>query len=760
MEEQSFMNPGIASIMNKNFVNIKVDREERPDVDRVYMAFITATTGHGGWPMSVWLTPELTPIFGGTYFPPEDKWGTPGFPFLLAKIAALWSSRRDEILLKGRGIMQLLEQGIDARLQPTEESNEGAVSDAKQDSARDWLELAFTKFEEEFDPQLGGFGGAPKFPRPVILQFLLNLYAHFSRVTASLKAQATDATPSPTSASPRLAGAPVAAAAATTLSASPKLKGSRRLSVAERNCLQTMRMCTTTLDAMHRGGLYDHLGGGFHRYSVDQFWHVPHFEKMLFDQAQLALTYAMGFQLTRIPAYAQVCRDTLAYVLRDLAHPLGGFFSAEDADSLPSVTSESKSEGAYYVWSYEEISTTLSQGDCAAGVASNATDLAVFCYAFGVRPQGNIRRESNPHGELARKNHLFQEYTLQETADHFHLPLADVANRLENARARLHGIRAARPRPHLDDKIIAAWNGLMISALAKAGGVVEEPLFIHAAQKAARFLRGSMYNTESGQLVRSWRDGSASKVGGFLSDYAFVIQGLLDLYEVDGDTTWLEWALQLQSKQDELFHDPNGGGGYFVTSTHDPSILVRLKCEEDSAEPAGNSIAAINLLRLANLVNRPEMRDRAAALITSHQFLFSNAPTALPMMLSALQFLHSPNVQVVLVTKNSPTDVPKPKDEPTRPAAAASAASEAATELQSVVLSQCFIPFKSIVHLQSDASRRFLRNKLPAVDDYQMIDNQPTAYVCQSFACQAPVTSVRELRTLLGATLPVQPFSP
>ncbi len=419
MAHESFENADIAALMNEHFINIKVDREERPDVDRLYMAFVQATTGSGGWPMSVWLTPDGKPFFGGTYFPPESRYGRAGFPDILRQITRLWFEDRPRVEAEGHRVVEALR-----------EMNAGETDPAFPEDDQP-LALAYERFASSFDDEEGGFGGAPKFPRPSVLNFLLR-YA-----------------------------------------------GRADLSHGQ----HAIQMALFTLRKMADGGMRDHLGGGFHRYSVDRYWHVPHFEKMLYDQAQLVVSYTEAWQITREDVFARIARETCDYVLREMTHAEGGFYSAEDADSLLAHGRPEHAEGAFYVWTQQEILDAL-----------GAEAGEEFCRHYGVMSEGNSPAESDPQGEFVGKNILIQ----REPGD---------SDSLAASRATLFHLRASRPRPHLDDKILTAWNGLMISSLAKAGATLQEPTYIAAAAKAALFIENHL--TLDGRLLRSWREGAS-----------------------------------------------------------------------------------------------------------------------------------------------------------------------------------------------------------------------------------------------------------
>jgi len=654
MAHESFENEKIAALMNREFVNIKVDREERPDVDRVYMTFVQATTGGGGWPMSVWLTPDLKPFVGGTYFPPEDRYGQPAFRTVLERIATAWKENHDKIVEQGGKIVEALR-----------ESQSATTAEGKIDAAI--LDAAYRQLERSYDPKEGGFGNAPKFPRPVTFNFLTRFYAR-------------------------------------------DLNGE--------SGKHALEMTLFTLRKMAAGGMHDHIGGGFHRYSVDRYWHVPHFEKMLYDQAQLAIAYLDAFQITRDRQYDSVARDILDYVARDMASKEGGFFSAEDADS-PVVAAaadrghlETK-EGAFYVWTEKEIDAAL----------GNAAE--IFAFHYGVQPHGNAPEGSDPHDEFRAKNILIERHTIAETAQHFKKTGEEVTNSLAQSRAKLFSIRAKRPRPHLDDKVIAAWNGLMISAYARAAQILDEPRYLEIATRAGKFLRTNLYEEKSKLLYRNYR-GGRSDIEGFADDYAFVIQGLLDLYETSFDVEWLKLAVELQETQDRFFFDEKNGG-YFSTSGKDESVFLRIKDDNDGAEPAASSVAALNLLRLAQFRDDKQIAERARKTTDTFATTLSHFPSAMPQMLVALDYSLSKPRQIVIAGR---------KDAP-----------ETKTLLREV--NTHFLP-KTVVCLADGAEgQKYLGGQNEAVRAMSPIDGKPAAYVCENFTCKAPVTDPRELAALL-----------
>jgi uncharacterized protein YyaL (SSP411 family) len=657
MAHESFENEEVAAIMNREFVNIKVDREERPDVDRVYMTFVQATTGGGGWPMSVWLTPELKPFVGGTYFPPEDRYGQPGFSKVLERIAAAWKQDHEKIAEQGTKIIAALGQ-----------AEESAGVAAQLGVAT--LDAAYQQIARSYDAHEGGFGVSPKFPRPVTLNFLFRIY---SRDAAS--------------SDPASPGA---------------VRGKHAL-----------EMNLFTLRKMAAGGIHDHLGGGFHRYSVDSYWHVPHFEKMLYDQAQLAVAYLEAFQITREPLFEAVARDILDYVRRDMTAKEGGFFSAEDADSLFDHGKTGHGEGAFYIWSHEELDAAL---------GSSAT---VFNYHYGCKPDGNVPPAADPHAEFTGKNILIELQTVAETAEHFKKEEAELRGMLAKSRATLLALRAKRPRPHLDDKIITAWNGLMISAFARAAQVLDDPAYSESATRAASFIRERLFDAERKILLRNYREGP-SKVEGFADDYAFVIQGLLDLYEASFEVGWLQFAIELQEIQDRLFLD-EGGGGYFSGTGQDASILLRLKENNDSAEPAASSVAALNLLRLAQIRDEKRWYEHAEKTISAFSPQIGHFPSAMPQMLVALDLILSRPRQIVVAGKRD--------------------SKETRALLEEV--HRHFLPNKILLLADGGAGQQYLEKKLEALRDMKPVDGKPAVYVCENFTCQAPVTDSKALGEML-----------
>jgi uncharacterized protein len=672
MAHESFENPEVAAVMNREFVNIKVDREERPDVDRVYMMFVQATTGGGGWPMSVWLTPDLKPFVGGTYFPPEDRWGQPGFTKVLERIAGAWKQDHEKISEQGTQIIAALEQSAVA-----------GIVDPRQRLGAKTLDAAYQQIARSYDAHEGGFGVAPKFPRPVTLNFLARIYAR-----------------------------------------SPQSESGKH----------ALEMNLFTLRKMAAGGMHDHLGGGFHRYSVDAYWHVPHFEKMLYDQAQLAVAYLEAFQITREPIFEETARDTLDYVRREMTAKQGGFFSAEDADSeivaavydrrdpeaekadgghRPPLQQRKKAEGAFYVWDKREVDTAL-------GSAAE-----VFNFHYAVKAEGNVPSGGDPHGEFTGKNILIELGSVAATAKHFGKSEAEVRQLLGAARQALFDLRAKRPRPHLDDKIITAWNGLMISAFARGAQVLNDPGYLEAASRAATFIRAELYDQSRKVLFRNFREGR-SAVEGFADDYAFLIQGLLDLYEASFEIAWLRWAVELQETQDRLFYDRERGG-YFSGAGNDPSILLRLKEDNDSAEPAASSIAALNLLRLSQIRNEPAFYERAQKTIDAFAAQIGHFASAMPQMLVALDLSLSEPRQIVIAGGRDSAD----------------------TRALVSEVHRHFAANKVLLLADGGDGQRYLEEKLEALRGMKPIAGEAAVYVCENFTCKAPVTNAKALGDVL-----------
>lgn len=653
MEREVFENVHIAGEMNKLFVNIKVDREERPDVDRVYMSALQAMTGSGGWPMSMFLTNELKPFYGATYVPPKSKYGLPGFEDLIHQLGEAWKTRRDEVNESGEKILEHIREASQNITAAGELNKEMLLKGAEQ-------------FKNGFDEEYGGFGGAPKFPRPPGINFLLRAYYRFEDS-------------------------------------------------------ESLQMVIRTLLQMAKGGMYDHLGGGFHRYSVDRYWRVPHFEKMLYDQAQLAVNYLEAYQITGDKYFGDITRDMLGYVCRVMTHPDGGFYSAEDAESLPALTlrqtsakedlsSETlvKEEGAFYVWSKSEIDTLLGE------------DAEIFNYYFGVNDYGNAPQGSDPHSVFVEKNILYKAHSLSETSNKFERSTDEINNIIESCKKVLFEVRQKRPLPHKDDKILTSWNGLMISAFSKAYSVFNEPVYLERSKMASEFILKNLYEPGNKKLLHRWREGE-SKIEATLEDFSFFIQGLIDLYEASFDEKYLKSSIELTELMINDFYD-DAEGGFFDTSGKDKSILVRTKEDYDSAEPTGNSVAISNLLRLSALTGNTGWYDMAYRSVLVFSGKLEKMPYAMPQMLVALDMLlHKPR-QIIIAGSNDET------------------AFRMLREVQNH-----FIPDKVVVNIDPKAASESITFASKIVQ----VTGETTAYVCENFTCKLPVKTAGELAELL-----------
>jgi hypothetical protein len=685
MARESFENAAIAAQLNHDFIPVKLDREERPDVDRVYMTYVQARTGSGGWPLNVFLTPDLKPFFGGTYFPPEDRQGRRGFPSLLAAIAGAWHDKRADLVAEADRVLASLRDHYRNRAASVADSGGPGSTPASSTSpssaapiplheaAGDAFERGFAHLYESFDATHGGFGGAPKFPRSGNIDFLL-------RVAALQGGGATE------------------------------------------TGREALRLIAETLRNMIQGGLHDHLGGGFHRYSVDAGWFVPHFEKMLYDQALIARNLLDTARATGDERLAWAARSVFDYLLRDLAHPRGAFFSAEDADSdRTPAEGGGHAEGAFYVWTRTELDRVLPP-----------VDTALVCAHFGIEDAGNVPAELDPHCEFTGRNILRQSRPLAETAVGLGLDPIAAADRLAASLERLRAIRASRPRPHLDDKVLAAWNGLALSALARAAVhpaaclADKRPFYLEAALRCARFIESELWVPARRVLLRSWRDGPAA-IDGFAEDYACVVAGLLDLHQATLDPHWLRFAEKLQAALDARFWD-EAEGGYF-SAPADTELVLRLKDDYDGAEPAASSFALSNLVRLSILQGEPASnetapalaphRARAARVAEAFRSQWSGAPHALPVLLCGLADLLAEPSHVILA------------GDPTDPAFTALASVFHATP-----------PFSAPVYLLTPYDAAWARDMVP-------LGGRPTAYLCRDLACQTPVTNPTALRELL-----------
>ncbi len=631
MERESFENEEIAAVMNEHFVCIKVDREERPDLDDIYMSATQALTKSGGWPMSVWLTPDLKPFYAGTYFPPESRYNRPGFKDVLLFLHEAWNDKHDQVIEQANMLTDAVRQ-ITRTQAGTSSLPFEAVGNAAESVAR------------QFDAARGGVvsGGTNKFPPSMAMNLMLRAYDQ------------------------------------TVWNGTP-------------NDLFLSRT-ETTLENMAYGGIYDHLGGGIARYSTDPDWLVPHFEKMLYDQALVADIYLDGYRLTKKPLYAETARSILDYVIADLQSPEGGYYSARDADS-------EGEEGKFYVWTRQEIDSVL------------AGDADLFCTYYDVSPGGNWEGHNilNVPNEPA------------VVAKRFNMSEADLRQRLESARAKLLALRAQRVPPMRDDKVLSGWNGLMIASMAKAGSVLDEPKYTASAIRAADFALAKMTN-EKGRLLRSYREGRAHTLG-YLDDYAFMIDAALNLFETTSDLKWLDVAAKLND--DLMKHYRDDTGAFFFTADDAEQVLVRMKSASDNAVPAGNSVQAMNLLRLGVLLNRPDLTTEAEKLLTYFGDKARSMPFSSERLLAAADyFLRRPKEIAIVCTKASEADARKMLD----------------------AVWQNYVPNFAVALLVEDGPNAdAMRKKIELLKDKKSIDGKATAYVCENFACQAPTTDINKL---------------
>lgn len=622
MAHESFEDKGIARFLNEHFVSIKVDREERPDLDQIYMNAVQMITGRGGWPMSVFLTPGLEPFFGGTYWPPTSRMGLPGFQQVLEAVADAWSNRRQQTLEQAAQLTAHLQKATEFR--GPETSSEMATPD-------ELLDRAAAKLEQTFDRTHGGFGTEPKFPHPIDLQLLLRIWHRRRHDT-------------------------------------------------------TLHVVRRSLDMMARGGIYDHLAGGFARYSVDRQWLVPHFEKMLYDNALLANAYLDGLLVTKDPQYERITRETLDYVLDYMTDPQGGFHSTEDADS-------EGVEGKFYVWTPAQIRDAL--GDARADR---------FCRVYGVTEQGNFEGRSILH--LPR---TIQECALMEGWD-----LEELNAELAGSRTQLRAVRDRRVRPGKDDKILASWNGLMIDALARAAAVFGSHRYLQAATRAAQFVQDQMADAD-GRLLHVWRGGQA-RLPAYLDDYACLANGLVTLYEASFDEHWMDEAVGLADAILKRFRDTQRAGFFYTADDHE-KLIVRNKDLQDSAVPSGNAMAATALLRLGSLCGRVDYRSAALEAIDEARSLMDQFPTAAGQMLVALDMQREPLSEIVILGD-----------------LAERATAEVLSDLRARYLPNRVVACRP----QADVPDGSVELD-PIFVGRQRFEPSPTVYICEKFACAAPV---------------------
>jgi len=624
MEHESFENEKIAALMNELFVNIKVDREERPDLDEIYMNAVQMLTGRGGWPMTMFLTPDRKPFYGGTYFPPQDRQGMPGFLRILTAVSQAYRERPQDVEKSVSEILNALQRM--AKSQETSQSFSASIlADGAEQVAR------------AYDADNGGLGQAPKFPNAGVYELFLR---HYSRS----------------------------------------------------NNERFLEMVVHTLTKMAQGGIYDHLGGGFHRYSVDAKWLVPHFEKMLYDNAQLLRIYAHAYTLTREPLFKSVIEETLGYLLREMFHPQGGFYSTQDADS-------EGDEGKFFVWTGEEINRLLGEADG-----------EIFCRMYDVGEPGNFDGQSILHPIL----------TVDQASKFFRKESSEIQDLVANAKRKLFVEREKRIKPFRDEKIITAWNGLMLSGLAEAIKIIDNPAALDAARKTVEFIFTKMFRDDF--LLHSYKDGQA-KLLGYLDDYAFLAVGLLDLYEAMFERSYLDRAIQLTDIMLREFWDERDGGFFFTGKSHE-QLISRAKPIFDASIPSGNAMATQLLLRLNYSTGKDQYRASAEKILRSYYDAMESQPFGFAHMLCALDLYLQGAKEIVIVGNPDEAAVRKFIDE----------------------INSIYLPNKVILTVRPGAS---LSQISPLLEGKTALDGKPTVYVCENSTCSAPVTSAAELRSLL-----------
>jgi uncharacterized protein YyaL (SSP411 family) len=636
MERESFEDEAVAQILNEHFVSIKVDREERPDLDQIYITAVQLMTRHGGWPMSVFLTPDLQPFYGGTYFPPTDRHGMPSFRRVLQAVIEAWQNRRAELVEQAKQLTGHVQQAMQVEAQA---EAAGGLDDSLLRNAGNYLRRAF-------DPTYGGFGQAPKFPHPMDLRLLLRLRKRFGDDGA-------------------------------------------------------LQMATITLDQMARGGIYDQLGGGFHRYSTDARWLVPHFEKMLYDNALLAVAYIEAFQYTGTSLYRGLVEDTLGYVAREMTSPEGAFYSTQDADSQGV-------EGKFFVWSKSEIEDALGKDEA-----------ALFCSVYDVTSEGNWEG----HNILNRSRNDEQEARLHK------LPVEELRRRLRAGRVKLFGRREQRIKPGLDDKVLTSWNALMITAFARAGQVFANAEYVQRAAAAADFVLTRMRSPE-GRLYRTFRPGTDQPpLNAYLEDYAYLIDALVTLYEASFEPRWVSAARQLADTLFEQFWDEREGGFFYTGKDHE-KLIGRGKDPHDNATPSGNAMAVTGLLRLGALTGDRRVLERAEKTLQLFRGVMAEMPSAASQMLIALDFYLGPVREVVVV----------------------GAAANAAVQQVLGRLRRDFEPHQVLAWRPADIAAAAEAEKVVPLLADRTARGDVTTYICRNFHCEGPLVGVAELEQRLAET--------
>ncbi len=633
MEKESFEDNDVAHLMNEFFVSIKVDREERPDIDGIYMAVCQMLTGSGGWPLTIIMTPDKMPFFAGTYFPKEERFGRIGMMNLIPGIHNFWTNKKEEILKSVEEISNALNTSINK--QPVKEINQGI------------FDKAFSYFSSRFDSENGGFGTAPKFPTPHNLLFLLRYWK--------------------------------------------RKKSEKAIEIVEK-----------TLTGMYKGGIYDHIGFGFHRYSTDKVWLLPHFEKMLYDQALLTIAYIEAYQATKKELYKEIAEGILSYVLRDMTSPDGGFYSAEDADS-------EGEEGKFYLWTKEEIENIAADDE-----------VKLITKVFNIKADGNWIDPM--HDGRTGTNILHLRKDLKSIADELNIDEKILKQKLRNLRGKLFSVREKRVHPFKDTKILTDWNGLMISALSKAAQAFDNNEYYSAAEKAVFFVLKNLVN-KYGRLLHRFKDGEAG-IPAHADDYAFFTAGLLDLYEAGFNSSYLKTAVDLNSDFIKYFWDEENGAFYF-TPYDGEKLLIRQKEIHDGAVPSANSVSILNLLRIGRITGNSDYEKKASLIIKTFSTVIENSPQAFTQTLTALEFAFGPSKEIIISGE---------KDSLT-------------TKDMLKIIREEFIPNKIVILSSKENDQIEIIS--PLLKEYSPADNQTAVYICENYKCNLPVTNVEQLTTML-----------
>ncbi len=642
MEHESFEDADVARRMNEVFVSIKVDREERPDIDHLYMTICQAMTGRGGWPLTVVMTPDKKPFFAGTYFPKESRPGIVGMLDLITALERVWKKERDKVSRQAKNLLKIFEDYSE----PT----------PKEELGKEYLKKAYDTLLADFDHTFGGFGQAPKFPQPSYLLFLLRYW--------------------------KRSGEP-----------------------------EALNMVEKTLQSMRQGGLYDHIGFGFHRYSTDTQWLVPHFEKMLYDQALLAMAYTEAYQATGRSIYLETVREIFNYTIREMKDPAGGFYSAEDADS-------EGVEGKFYLWSKNEIYQLFPEEEA-----------AIICRLFGIKKEGNFfdpAHELVSEGErtVAGANILHFKKPLSEIAGELKLAEPELEKIVEKARQHLFSVRSERIHPFKDDKILTDWNGLMIAALAQAARVLDAPEYLNSAKGAANFILTHMLD-ESGRLLHRYRQGNAA-IPAMVDDYVFFIWGLIELYETSFDTIYLRNAISLTEQLLKHFWD-DAAGGLYLSPDYGKDQIIRTKAIQDGALPSGNSVAALNFLRLSRITGNPELEKKAVEIGRTFSALVQQAPSAFCQLLVYLDYSAGPAYEIIIIGDYQERD----------------------TQEMLKAINKIYLPNKAVIHIPAEEKRQEIVNLAPYTQNHQRLQGKATAYICHNYICQEPTTDIENMLKML-----------